>query len=179
MTNDKRFKKESEEVLYDLEPVVKISRQDVDFLKESAEHNKRKRIRLCAHGSIEDSLHEMVITHAKDTYVRPHKHLGKIESFHVIEGTVDVVVFDDEGNVTGVTRMGDYQSGLPFYHRISEPSYHTLLITSDVLVFHEITNGPFRREDMVYAGWSPEEIKTEKVTEFMKEITRSVERAAI
>ena len=177
--NTERFRKESEEVLYDLEPVVRISRKDVDFLKETAEHNERKRIRLCAHGSIEDSLHEMVITHAKGTYVRPHKHLGKIESFHVIEGTVDVVVFDDDGNITGVTRMGDYQSGQPFYHRISEPSYHTLLITSDVLVFHEITNGPFRREDMVYAEWSPEESETEDVVEFIDSLTRSVDQAVL
>jgi len=177
--NTERFRKESDEVLYDLEPVVRISRKDVDFLKETAEHNERKRIRLCAHGSIEDSLHEMVITHAKGTYVRPHKHLGKIESFHVIEGTVDVVVFDDDGNITGVTRMGDYQSGQPFYHRISEPSYHTLLITSDVLVFHEITNGPFRREDMVYADWSPEESEIEGVADFIDSLTLSVDQAVL
>jgi cupin fold WbuC family metalloprotein len=174
--NTERFRKESDEVLYDLEPVVRISRKDVDFLKETAEHNERKRIRLCAHGSIEDSLHEMVITHAKGTYVRPHKHLGKIESFHVIEGTVDVVVFDDDGNITGVTRMGDYQSGQPFYHRISEPSYHTLLITSDVLVFHEITNGPFRREDMVYADWSPEENDKQAGADFIADLSAQSEQ---
>jgi cupin fold WbuC family metalloprotein len=176
--NTERFRKESDEVLYDLEPVVRISRKDVDFLKETAEHNERKRIRLCAHGSIEDSLHEMVITHVRGTYVRPHKHLGKIESFHVIEGTVDVVVFDEFGNITGVTRMGDYASGHPFYHRISEPAYHTLLITSDVLVFHEITNGPFRREDLVYAQWSPVDSKTEDVAEFIEALTRTVEKVA-
>ena len=175
MNNDARFKRESEEVLYDLGPVVRVSRQDVDFLKEQAEHNKRKRIRLCAHGSIEDRLHEMVITHAKGIYVRPHKHLGKIESFHVVEGAVDVVLFDDDGNITGVTRMGDYQSGRPFYHRISEPRYHTLLITSDVLVFHEITNGPFRREDMVYAPWSPEDSDNQGSSNYMARIGKDLE----
>jgi len=174
--NSKRFRKESDEVLYDLEPVVRISRKDVDFLKEKAEHNERKRIRLCAHSDIGDNLHEMVITHARGTYVRPHKHLGKIESFHVIEGSVDVVVFDEEGIITGVTRMGDYQSGLPFYHRISDPTYHTLLITSDVLVFHEITNGPFRREDMVYADWSPEESDRQASAEFMTNVSKQSEQ---
>lgn len=179
MDNGTRFRRESEEVLYDLEPVVRVSRQDVDFLKETAEHNKRKRIRLCTHGSIEDTLHEMVITHAKGTYVRPHKHLGKIESFHVIEGTVDVVVFDDAGNITGTTRMGDYQSGRTFYHRLSQPTYHTLLITSDVLVFHEITNGPFRREDTIWAPWAPEERDVESVSRFTEELARSVDLASI
>jgi len=162
-----RFRYENEEVLYDLQPVVRIDRHDVDFLKESAETNERKRIRLCAHGSIDDSLHEMVITHTKGAYVRPHKHLGKIESFHVIEGTVDVVLFDDGGNITEVTNMGVYKSGLPFYHRISEPRFHTLLITSDVLVFHEITNGPFRQEDMVYAPWSQDGSDSESTSKYI------------
>jgi cupin fold WbuC family metalloprotein len=174
--NDTRFTRESAEVLYDLQPIVRVTRKDVDFLKETAKHNGRKRIRLCTHGSIEDTLHEMVITHAKGTYVIPHKHVGKIESFHVIEGTVDVVVFDDAGTVTGVSSMGDYQSGLPFYHRISEPAFHTLLITSDVLVFHEITNGPFNRSDTLWASWAPEETETALVVDFMTNLELSLER---
>lgn len=174
-----RIRRESEEVLYDLDPVVRVSRRDVDFLKENAKHNQRKRIRLCVHGSIEDKLHEMFITHVKGAYVRPHKHLGKIESFHVIEGTVDVVVFDDAGNITGITRMGDYQSGRTFYHRLSEPTFHTLLITSDVLVFHEITNGPFRREDTIFAAWSPEDNDVGPVDNFMEELARSVDLGSI
>ena len=176
--DSKRFRKESNEVLYELEPVVRISSHDVDFLKETAEHNERKRIRLCAHGGIEDSLHEMVITHVKGTYVRPHKHLGKIESFHVIEGSVDVIIFDDQGKITEITRMGEYQSGRPFYHRISEPLYHTLLVTSDVLVFHEVTNGPFRRKDMVYASWSPEESDIDYVERYMHKLIQYVEQSS-
>jgi cupin fold WbuC family metalloprotein len=143
--------------LYSLGSAVRVGRQDVDFLKENAEHNQRKRIRLCAHGSTVDSLHEMFIVHTNDTYVRPHKHLGKSEALHVIEGSVELVTFDDTGDITGITSMGDYHSGLPFYHRLSEPAYHTLLITSDVLVFHEITNGPFDRADTIWAPWAPEQ----------------------
>ena len=152
---------------------MQVNQKDVEFLKETAEQNKRKRIRLCTHKSINDSLHEMIITHAKDTYVRPHKHINKIESFHVIEGTVDVIVFDDDGNIIGKTSMGDYRSGKPFYHRISDSSYHALVITSDVLVFHEITNGPFRPEDAKYASWSPEDMETEKVKAFIEKLIRS------
>jgi cupin fold WbuC family metalloprotein len=178
MDNGTRIRRESEEVLYDRHPVVRVSRRDVDFLKENAERNERKRIRLCAHGTIDNTLHEMFITHAKGTYVRPHKHLGKIESFHVIEGAVDVVLFDDAGNITGITRMGDYRSGRTFYHRLSEPTFHTLLITSEVLVFHEITNGPFRREDTIFASWSPEDSELESVANFMEELARSVDLAS-
>ena len=170
--NTRRF---NEEVLFAAEPTVLVSSQDMGSLKEEAAGNRRKRVRLCAHNEIEDNLHEMFIIHAKDTYVRPHKHRGKIESFHVIEGTVDLVVFDDQGNIERVSQMGDYLSGLPFYHRISEPAFHTLLITSDVLAFHEVTNGPFDRADLIFPPWSPEETEDELVAAYMAQLRRSAD----
>lgn len=112
---------------------------------------------MCTHRNTEDLLHEMFIVHARDTYIRPHKHLGKPESFHVIEGTVDVIVFEEDGSVRAVIKMGEYLSGRPFYYRISDPLYHTLIIRSDVLVFHETTSGPFNRADTIFAPWAPEE----------------------
>lgn len=178
MNDSSQIRKESEEVLYSLESTVRVGRQDVDFLKENAVHNRRKRIRLCAHGDTEDSLHEMFIIHTKDTYVRPHKHLGKSEALHVIDGSVDLVTFDDTGDISGITSMGDYQSGLPFYHRLSEPAFHTLLITSDILVFHEITNGPFKRSDTIWAPWAPEDSDLESVSKFTERLARSVTMAS-
>ena len=52
--------------------------------------------------------------------------------------------------------MGSYGSNKPFFYRIAEPIYHTLIIRSDVLVFHETTSGPFQREQTVLAPWSPD-----------------------
>ena len=77
-------------------------------------NHPRSRIRLCAHPDVNDTLHEMLIVHEKGTYVRPHKHLNKTESVHIIEGSVDVVIFDDDGNITDVIQMGDYKSGRNF-----------------------------------------------------------------
>jgi cupin fold WbuC family metalloprotein len=112
-------------------------------------------MRVCTHRDPGDSLHEMLIVHTKDTYVRPHKHAAKSESFHVIEGEMDVVVFDDHGAVTDVLRLGDYRSGRTFYYRMHEPLFHTLLIRSEVVIFHEITAGPFRPQDTIFAPWEP------------------------
>ncbi len=140
-----RAKAESPEVRYATDRIVLVDAADVVRLKGEAENNARRRIRLCAHHSVDDRLHEMLIVHTNDTYVRPHKHLDKSESFHVIEGEVDVVVFDEAGSVTEVMPMGTFASGRPFFYRIAAPLFHTLLIRSEVLVFHETTNGPFRR----------------------------------
>ncbi len=170
-----RFKQINEEVLFGDEPVIKVGREDIQWLKQQAERNRRKRVRLCAHRDVDDELHDMLIVHTKDTYVRPHKHLTKSESFHVIEGAADLAMFDEIGRLVEVVRMGDYSSGRVFYYRLSDPCYHTLLIRSDFLVFHEAANGPFRRVDTVLAPWSPDESDESAQTDFIHRLARAIE----
>jgi cupin fold WbuC family metalloprotein len=124
-------------------------------------------VRLCTHRSADDSLHEMLIVHARGTYVPPHKHPAKSESFHVIEGHVDVVIFGEDGSVAEVMNMGEFTSGKPFYYRMADALYHTLVIRSATLVFHEITNGPFRRSDTIFAPWAPDETDLTAVATFL------------
>ncbi|MBX9633944.1 MAG: hypothetical protein K2X44_03095, partial [Magnetospirillum sp.] len=45
--------------------------------------------------------------------------------------------------------------GLPYYFRLSESRYHTMVVRSDVVVYHEITGGPFNRADTQFAPWAP------------------------
>ena len=152
-----RTTQQNNEVLYSDEQVVRIQHADIEFLKQQSSLNERQRIRLCTHKDVDDKLHEMFIVHGKDAYIRPHKHLHKSESVHVIEGEVDVVVFDDSGGIAQIIRMGEYSTGRHFYFRIAEPRYHTLLIHSDILVFHETTTGPFNYSDTIFADWSPDQ----------------------
>ena len=147
--------KESDEVLYPEEDIVTLSASDLEELKRLALLNPRRRIRLCAHRNPQDSLHEMFIIHTNDCYVRPHKHLGKIESMAILEGEVDVVLFDENGDIERVIEMGEPSSGRLFYYRLDKPIYHTLLIRTQFLVFHEVTEGPFLREMTRFPDWAP------------------------
>lgn len=171
-----KTKKFNAEVLFPDERIVQLDHSDIQLLTQKAEENPRKRIRICAHQTTEDVLHEMIIVHTKETYVWPHKHLNKSESFHVIEGRADVVIFDEDGEIARVIQMGDYRSGLSFFYRIADPLYHTLLIYSDNLVFHEATNGPFNHADSAYAPWAPDMDDTAGQATFMKKLTERVER---
>ena len=148
-------RKESDEVLYPDIEVVTVGAEDIAELKHLALLNPRQRIRLCAHRSPVDSLHEMFIVHTKNCYVRPHKHVGKAESMAILEGEADVVLFNEDGTIRQVANMGDFSSGKQFYYRMSEPIYHTLLIRTDFLVFHESTEGPFIRENTIFPQWAP------------------------
>src|SRR5262249_21547916 len=106
----------NQEVLVAQGPIVRVDRTDIEPLKIQAARNERRRMRLCAHEAPDDRLHEMLIVLRKAVYVRPHKHTNKTESFHIMEGRGDVVVFDEAGKITEVIRMGDYLSGRTFYY---------------------------------------------------------------
>ena len=169
-----RTKQVNEEVIFSLDPIVKIDRGYVHRLKEMSEKTKRRRVRFCAHKDIGDPLHEMFIVHAKETYVRPHRHRNKAESFHIIEGVVDVIIFNDKGWPQQIIAMGDYNSGQPFYYRIEDALYHTLIIKSELLVFHESASGPFNREETEFAPWAPEETESEKAEIFRKRLEDTI-----
>ncbi len=169
------IKEINQEVFFIEESIIKISNKDIEFLKTKAASNRRGRARFCTHLSDESSLHEMLIAMAKKTYVRPHKHLRKVESFHVIEGNLKVVIFDEQGNIWKVVNMGDYRSQNKFYYKLSQSYFHTVIPLSSFVVFHETTNGPFKREDTIYAEWAPLEDDIEGKEVYLNKLMTQLE----
>jgi cupin fold WbuC family metalloprotein len=151
-------RKINDEVYYAYDDIVCVKRDNIEELKSIAEKNIRKRTRLCAHPDEGNILHEMFIILGKENYIRPHRHLHKSESFHVIEGSADIILFDDRGTPIQRIELGDYSSGRRFYFRIDRSIFHTVVVISACFVFHETTNGPFNRSDTEFALWAPEEI---------------------
>ena len=113
----------NKEVYYAVGDVIKIGKEEIEWLKEKSLNNERKRCRICAHKDTDEKVHEMFIVHTKGTYVRPHKHINKSESHHIIEGSADVIIFDDAGKIKEVIEIGDYLSGRKFFYRIKTPIY--------------------------------------------------------
>jgi cupin fold WbuC family metalloprotein len=169
----------SNEVVYSDDLSTNVSCHDIENLVQRALSATRRRARLCVHKDVQDPLHEMLIVHTRDAYVRPHKHLNKVESLHIIEGVADLVLFDEEGAVTAFTHMGDYPSGLVFFSRISEPCYHTLLIRSERLVFHEVTEGPFNRADTMFAPWSPEDSDLSAAEKYVEQLSSQLRKSGL
>jgi len=169
---------ENNEVLYSDVAIPYLHQHDIVKLKNLADQNPRKRVRLCTHRSPNDNSHEMFIVHMKDCYVRPHKHLGKAESVTVLEGEVDVVLFNDNGRLLDVIHMSDPSGGKSFYYRMSDPIFHSLLIKSKYLVFHEVTTGPFTKKDTVFPDWAPQEDDKKAVDKFINNIQKKVNKSA-
>lgn len=148
----RRFNKE---VLFSDDNIVRVSTADIRSLSKMALQSSRGRMRLCAHKKMTDPFHEMFVIHTGATYVRPHKHLGKAESMHVIEGKADVLLFSKDGRLEDVFRLSPYGGRSCFYYRIPQNTFHALIIRSKRFVFHEATPGPFDRLKTIFAPWSP------------------------
>jgi cupin fold WbuC family metalloprotein len=166
----------NDEVFVAQDAIVRLGDEEIDLLKRQAAASPRRRARICAHPSNDDALHEMVIAIAAHSYIRPHRHVGKSESFHVVEGEVDVAVFDDDGAIDEVIRLGAPGSGRRFYYRLSHSRFHTLLIRTPYLVVHEVTNGPFARDGTVQAPFAPAEDDVEGAQAYMRELDERVAR---
>lgn len=166
-----RTKELNEEVLFTTTALTTVTREDIELLKDRARRNKRRRIRLCAHRDTGHALHEMFIVQTKGIYIPPHRHLGKSESFHVIEGRVTVILFHDDGCILQAIPMGDYTSGRIFYYRMEESIYHSLIVESDFLVFHETGGGPFDPSRTDFAPWAPKDTDIEGGKAFLRDLT--------
>jgi cupin fold WbuC family metalloprotein len=164
------LRKINEEVFIAADEIVKLGSDELAFLKRQAATNQRRRARICAHKSNDDLLHEMIIAISADSYIHPHKHLGKSESFHIVEGEVDVVVFSDEGDVVEIIELGGPATGRRFFYRLAQSAFHTLLIRSEFLVVHEVTNGPFTRDRTVLAPFAPPEEDVDRARAYMRRV---------
>lgn len=152
-----QLKKISNAVYLASDAIVYVGPAEVRYLKDRVMQSERKRIRICVHKSEEDPLQEMFIVASRESYIQPSKHVHKAESMHVIEGSADLIIFDETGRIAEVIEMGDPLSGRPFFFRTPESAYHSMLIRSELLVYHESTQGPFRRNDTVFPPWAPDE----------------------
>jgi cupin fold WbuC family metalloprotein len=121
-------------------------------------------VRLCLHESPESLLHDMIVVQYAGQYSRPHKHLEKGESYHMIEGEMGIVIFDDEGNMVDACHMDT--SKITVYG-VGTGMYHTNFPLTDVAVYHESRPGPFVPEDSVFAPWGPDGGDEDAAREFV------------
>ena len=158
------------EAIFNNQDILQVTPQLVEDLKEKALATPRKRFRLCMHHSLEDQTHEMLIVFHQASFMSPHRHpKGKSESYHVVEGAMNVYFFNDEGQVIKNIEMGEIGSGKPFLYRLSENIWHMPIPTTEWLVYHETYSGPFKKEyDVEFPSWAPQEENKKEVQRFLE-----------
>lgn len=113
------------------------------------------------HSGAADNPHRFLNVLLRGTYIRPHRHLDppKSESFLVLEGVADVILFDDQGSVTARYELG---SGAPESRvwgvDLPPGVWHTILPRTERVVCFEVKPGPWiPATDKEFADWAPGE----------------------
>ena len=108
----------NDEVCIASDPIVRLDARAIEYVKESALNSPRGRFRICAHKEKTNSLHEMLIGIRGDSYIRPHRHQSKVESFHLVEGVAEIIVLDEDGEIIDIIELSPKKN---FYYRLDLP----------------------------------------------------------
>ena len=89
------------------EDIVTLGTADIEELLRIARKSKLNRARYVMHRTNQDAVQEMIIALTHQVYIKPHKHLNKMESFFIIEGNLSIVFFDDAGVCSACNSFDD------------------------------------------------------------------------
>ena len=155
-----------------------VGKQDIAHFKRMALKSPRNRYRLCLHSDQTHQTQEMIICLKGFNYFHPHFHPGnRSESYHMIEGLLNVYLLDEKGGLIETIRLGapgtaEVESGSrDFMYRLYAPIYHLMIPRSEWIVYHEITTGPWNDEAVYYAPFAPVGDEREDVKKFVHQVT--------
>ncbi len=138
-----------------------VSESLFDKVAGLASASPRRRMNYNFHSGPADNPHRFLNVLLQGTYIRPHRHSDppKSESFLVLEGVADVILFDDHGSITARYRLGAESSeGHLWGIDIAAGVWHTILPRTSRVICFEVKPGPWEpSSDKEFAVWAPPE----------------------
>ncbi len=154
---------------FNTEDIFVVSPAYLENLKAKALQTANGRYRVCLHSSTEELVQNMVIVLAENSYVQPHRQRpGKSKAYHVMEGQLSVVLWNDKGEIDRVLELGAKGTGLPSLYHLSKSIWHMPVPMSSVAVYQETSTGPFVKNwDVEYSPWAPAEENISAAAQFL------------
>ncbi|MBU0481261.1 MAG: WbuC family cupin fold metalloprotein [Proteobacteria bacterium] len=147
--------REAPGALFNDQSCLVVDQTMVEEIKQRALSDPRGRFRLCLHHRPSDGVQQMIIACTPRSYSAPHRHPGRVLSYQMIEGRLSVVLFDDNGRVEQVFRLG---GDGPFCLWLGASQWYMPLAETETAVFCEVLQGPNADDQAVeWAPWAPEE----------------------
>ena len=137
----------------------------IDDMKQVSAERGNRNVRVCLHSGPDAPHHDMVILEHGGNYFPPHRHPGKAETFHVVEGELGLVSYNEQGEAVeaGIIRKGEV-------YRLAVELYHLVTPMTDIVVYHEAKPGPFRGDkDLILPDWRPDADDADAISAFMKD----------
>jgi cupin fold WbuC family metalloprotein len=136
--------------------MIKITTQLIDDVIEKARTSPRLRMNYNFHPQLNDPVQRLLNALEPWTYIRPHKHTTKEESFVLLRGTILAVVFNDDGTIRDHAILS-YSTGI-LGVEFEENSFHMLTSLETGSAVYEIKEGPFvPHTEGSSAPWAPKE----------------------
>jgi cupin fold WbuC family metalloprotein len=136
--------------------MIKINSQLIESVIEQARTSPRRRMNYNFHPELSDPVQRLLNALEPWTYIRPHKHTTKEESFVLLRGTILAVVFNDDGTIRDHAVLSQKTGilGIEF----EENSFHMLTSLETGSAVFEIKEGPFvPHTEGSSAPWAPKE----------------------
>jgi len=152
--------------------MIKITLALVDQVIEQARTSPRLRMNYNFHPELTDPVQRLLNALEPWTYIRPHKHFTKEESFVLLRGTLLAVVFNEDGTIRDHAVLSQTTGilGIEF----EENSYHMLTALETGSVVYEIKEGPFvPHTEGSSAPWAPIE-DTPEAKYFLEKVFREL-----
>jgi len=127
------------------------------FLKKYFKEHKQD-VRICLHKNSSSIHHDMIILQKKKNFYKPHKHLKKGETYHIITGSMICLLFNNKGKI--VKKCLIKKNNI---FRTPINTFHTMIPTSNYVIYHESKLGPFlKKGDSIFPKWA-DQIKNLKL----------------
>lgn len=151
---------------------VKITKKTIDMLIIESGKNNKCNARICLHNSPENNFHEMIVLEYSDKYYRPHKHLYKGESCHILRGKMAILYFGEEGELLNNAILGGKKN---IICRVGVNCYHAILPLTKHVIYCESKPGPYLGEkDSIYPKWAPDFSDKKAIEEYKKNILKII-----
>ena len=86
-----------------------ITEELLDTVTSQAKENSRLRMNYNFHASMDAPIHRLLNALEPGTYLPPHRHTDKEETYLVLRGSLLAFFYDDAGNVSEVTSLASSQ----------------------------------------------------------------------
>lgn len=143
-------------------------------LRQQARDAPRRRAHLNIHETLDAPVQRLFIALEPDTYVRPHRHSqpNKWELFVMLEGMLDLLVFDDDGGITHRVALAAARNRAV---EIAPNTWHALVCRAPGTLALEIKEGPYApTDDKDFASWAPAE-NAAGVAEYLDRLRRMID----
>jgi cupin fold WbuC family metalloprotein len=148
--------------------LIQINQELLDKTTNEALISPRRRAWFLFH-ELTEHFHRMLNAIEPNSYVMPHCHPDKVETFLALRGKAAIPTFDEKGNVIDcpIIEAGTLTVGV----EIETNTWHSVLSLEPGTILYEVLEGPYIKADhKTFAhDWSPPEDEHDAGVAWLKE----------